>query len=146
VFCDRLCSVLFRGQQEPLEILRVGSKDTAKEDKGQLNVALSCKVSFSVAEGTGILRAENFQQESAQEKAQVRSQITRVVLSLLLLLALVAALYGYTEYQKYATHQQNVQWLTEFYAENAPQVSPFSFPCLSSLTVTHSVLAVLLRD
>lgn len=57
-----------------------------------------------------------------KEKSETKGQIFRVIATILLIILLVVGWYLYSIYQKNYIHQQNVEWLTDFYAKNAPQV------------------------
>lgn len=69
-----------------------------------------------------MIKIENSQQDLVREKSETKGQIFRVILAIFILISLVVGWYFYTIYQKNYIHQQNIDWLTEFYQKNAPQV------------------------
>ena len=117
--------------QDPIEIL----KNTAAN--GNSTFYLKSTVSFSLNESLGVIKIENSQQDSVREKSEAKGQIFRVILAILFVIFVIVGWYFYSLYQKNSVHEQNIEWLTEFYAKNAPQVIFLNIYLLSSLICVY---------
>mmetsp|Transcript_23753 Transcript_23753/g.34830 ORF Transcript_23753/g.34830 Transcript_23753/m.34830 type:complete len:141 (+) Transcript_23753:1850-2272(+) len=93
----------------------MSSKSSTRE------LATKSTLTFTLNESCGVINVDNVQHESVQETAQFKGQVFKVCMTILLLALLVGGWYFYGVYQKRAMHMKNVEWLTEFYQQNAPQ-------------------------
>lgn len=82
---------------------------------------LSCKVNFKLQESSGLLSVENIQGPKVSEVTSKKSQIAKIFCAVIFIVLLVLSYQGYGVYLTQQEHQRDVEWLTSFYEQHAPQ-------------------------
>lgn len=93
-----------------------------RQDESTNEPVDACTLNISVDNRVGCVHVDARRGQSIKERLEVYRQIGNIVGVVIVILVCVALWFLYSHWQERSLYQAHIDWLTDFYQKNAPQV------------------------